>query len=291
MVLREVAFALIKLVVVVVPPLLAHDVSSLAIFESWVVGSCVMMAISVAVLLPRAQPGYRFHLDAAVAWGMFRSSARLAIVNHAVSLAMSVPVLFVPLLVTGLVSPTMYAYFYAAWMVANMLFVVPGAVSGGLFAEGSADPARLANASRVALLAGGAVGIVGMIGILALGEVLLLALGPSYASNATVLLRTLSIGVIPLTVVYVYEGTQRARRTLSRAAVNMALSGGWTLLLVTVGSMLGGFEGIGVGWLVAQFSIALYLLPEVMASMSLKVNSAKSQMVPVEDASPGGPCW
>ena len=104
-----------------------------AIFDVWVFGAVVMCA-SAGLQLRRTVAGYRPRARTA---GMSRELMTVGLPNHLLTLADRAPALLLPVLVTELLSPTQNAYWYAVWMMAWVVFVIPVQVGMTLFAEAS----------------------------------------------------------------------------------------------------------------------------------------------------------
>src|SRR5699024_11067773 len=115
---RNTLFALVKLLVLALVGLVVAGRSGLLIYATWIAGSLVSLAFLVA--LARRRPRWR----AAVRpeWALLRKLGRAALGHHALNLALQVPGLTLPVLVTIVLSATANAHFYVAWMVVSLLF-------------------------------------------------------------------------------------------------------------------------------------------------------------------------
>ena len=76
-------------------------------------------------------------------WGLLRNLGRTALSHHALNLSLQLTGLVLPLLVTALLTVRMNAYFYTAWMIANLASVGPVALTTVLYAVVAADKAAI----------------------------------------------------------------------------------------------------------------------------------------------------
>ena len=151
----------------------------------------------------------------------------------------------VPLIVTTRLSSTSNAYFYTTWMMAGIFLIISPSVSQSLFAEGVHSPHELLNKARKALGVIAAILLPCIIGIFALGGLLLSAFGASYESHATELLKLVLIASIPDAVTNVYVAVMRVQGRLATAAsVNMGMGIG----IIVFSWMFLPTLGISRGW-------------------------------------------
>jgi Na+-driven multidrug efflux pump len=168
-----------------------------------------------------------------------------------------------PILVTVLLTATVNASFYAAWMIANFVFVAPGALTMVLYAVGAADSSALARKTRftlkLSLLAGGLA-----CGVLLISAYQVLRLfGSVYAEQAGWSLRILALGVFPLIIKVHYVAICRVHGRVAGAALRMAAGGLLELVMAGIGAGLGGLPGLSVGWLAAVCVQAALTAPTV----------------------------
>jgi O-antigen/teichoic acid export membrane protein len=181
--------------------------------------------------------------------------------QQVIGLGGNFPPFVLPLLVTARLSATENAYFYTAWMVGSVFFIISPAVSQSLFAEGSHSSATIREttvraAKTVALflvpciavfLAGG-------------GSLILSSFGPAYRANAATLLQLLVVSAIPDAVTNLYVSVCRVHgRLREAAALNASMAAGaltmtWFLLPHL------GIVAVGWSWLTAQCLGTMYVL-------------------------------
>src|SRR5829696_2524887 len=170
----------------------------MAIFTCWVVGgaaACALGAVQLARTLARYR--YRPRLPRRIVGRLIA----IGLPNHALTLADRAPGLLLPVLVTEVLSPAANAYWYAVWMMAWLVFVVPVQVGMTLFAEAADRPQDTDRLVTHGVRSSLAVGLAAAVVLAALAEIALSLLGPQYAAEGATPLRVLVWGVVPLAFV------------------------------------------------------------------------------------------
>ncbi|MFQ5925143.1 MAG: lipopolysaccharide biosynthesis protein [Dehalococcoidia bacterium] len=259
---RRAEFALSKntihsLLKIPLPILLVLYFHAFGIVGSWGIGISVAFVISLFFFVPRVQSGYKPvpKLDI----GMIKNTWRYSAGNHLAALFLAAPGLVLPLLIVNLLGAEQNAYFYIAWMIANLLFVIPLAVSHSLFAEGSHFEEELGVNVRSSLRLIFVLLIPAIIIIFLAGKWLLLLFGEGYSANGLMLLWILSISSIPLSIDLVYSTILRVEGRTSE----LVIIRGFRTLAVLLGSYLvvpaTGIVGIGYVWIAAQGLASVYV--------------------------------
>jgi O-antigen/teichoic acid export membrane protein len=157
-----------------------------------------------------------------------------------------------PLVVTIRLSTNANAYFYIAWMVGNIFFVISASASGSFMAEASAHPERLMHLAvktfRLVLVVLAPVAL----GVILLGHFALGLFGATYASRGYGLLMILLASAIPDAITNISVVVLRVQRRFAAAAtingvIAVATIGGAWLL-----ARRDGLDGIGWAWAIAQ---------------------------------------
>jgi O-antigen/teichoic acid export membrane protein len=149
-------------------------------------------------------------------------------------------------------SPSLSASFYIAWMIASLLFGIPQSLSTVLYAVGSGDPKDLERRFRFSLGVSGACGVAAVLILLVAGEPILELFGASYASQATIAVQILAVGVFPETIRTHFVAVRRLKRRIG-AALPLVWGGA---VLEVAGGTIGGIAsdsltGVAIGWLIA----------------------------------------
>lgn len=247
--LRGVAAGVTTLIAVVVIGRGLGGGTSRDIFAAWVLGGLVTLVLGL-VVLGRAIPGYavRPGLDPALAGTLIR----IGLPNYLLTLAERAPGFALPVLVTELLSPTDNAWWYAAWMMAWVVFIVPIQVGMTSFAEIAREPAKAGQIVRHGVRTSLAIGISGAAAVAILAEQLLGLLGPGYAAAGALPLRILVLGIVPLTFIQAYFSYCRARRRLGEALVLGIANGIASIAAPVAAGLSGGLVAMAMAWLAVQ---------------------------------------
>jgi O-antigen/teichoic acid export membrane protein len=177
--------------------------------------------------------------------------------NHFVSLVMIGPGLIISILVAELLSPTLNAYWYVAWMLAGIVFVVPSSNGLALFAEVSNHPERLRQGISSCVRSSLLFGLPLAIGMAVAADWLLPLLGDGYRAGITPM-RLMAAAVLPMTFVETYVATCRALRRLAEPAITCAIAGLATIAAAAGGGLLFGLNGVAVSWLAVQTVVGIW---------------------------------
>lgn len=220
-----------------------------AILTSWVLASAVACALGFA-RLERLGRDYRCSLR-----GLAHEARALVPAlagQHLINLGGSAPMYLLPLLVTARLSTTADAYFYTAWKVGGLFFMISPAVATSLFAEGAHRPEALVGQARRAMLSIGVLLGPAMLVLVPGGPVIMGLFGRDYARQALPLLALLILSAAPDALTNVYVSVLRVRgRVRLAAGVNMGMAV-VTLALAWLALPSLGIAGAGWAWLAAQ---------------------------------------
>jgi O-antigen/teichoic acid export membrane protein len=256
---RNLVFAITKMAALPATAILLHDRFGAGITVSWIAGIAVSMAGSAIWLrirgcrvLPRPD------------WGVLRALGKAALAHNWLNLAIAVPVMLLPVLVTVVVSPAANAAFYVAWMIASFLAAVPYHLSTVLFAIASAEPQVISRKLRFALKVSLWVGIPGVLLLCVGGHFVLSLFGSRYSSEATFPLRILAFSYVPALPTTFYVAVCRAKGKVSRAAVVLTSFAVIEMAAVVVSGMLDGLRGLTVAILVVMVVEGLATTPAIV---------------------------
>lgn len=252
---RNVAFGLVAAAVMVVVGTRSADPSAVAVFSAWVVAGVVACVVGV-VQLSRDVPGYRPRL--AVDRRSMPGLVRSGVPNHVLTLADRAPGLVLPVVVTEMLSPAQNAHWYAAWMMAWAVCIVPMSVGMAIFAEVAADRAPVSSAVVSGTRTSLGVGIAAALCVAAAAPVALSLLGPGYASAGTGPLRILVVSVLPLTVLQVYFAVCRAALRMAEAIATAVVAAVVGVGAAAAVARPSGLTGMAIAWVASQTAVALW---------------------------------
>ena len=249
MLVRNMAFAVLKIPLLVLPLLLAH-VGAIGIFSSWVVATAATVLGGGLLLVPGLRRDYSLAMRGMV--GQVRSMLSSLAGHHFINLGGIGPMYLLPMLVTARLSATDNAYFYTTWMLGSLFFMVSPAVAMSLFAEGSYGVDGLLRKVRSSALIIGALLGPAMLTFFLGGRYILWPFGPNYVQHGLLLLTILIVSAVPDAITNIYVSVLRVRRRLRRAAMFNLSMAALTLVLAWVLLPMVGIAGAGWAWLIAQ---------------------------------------
>jgi O-antigen/teichoic acid export membrane protein len=214
----------------------------------------VAIAIGLAVLMPRAEAGYRPRPD--LLWSDLSSAIPYSLGNYLAERLVQTCQLLLPLLILEMLDPAASGYAYVAWMLGSVLASPGAALAGSAFAEGSHAPESLPTILSRAGIVGLALTAAGAT-IVAVGAPWLLRLfGAAYAREAVALLRWLAAAA-PLVVLASLEFTRlRVQKRIGRLVLLSATIAVATIGLAAVLMPRHGIAASGVGWLLGNGVVA-----------------------------------
>ena len=246
LVFRNLLFNVIRIAFLV---LFAHSFRVFGLLLSIGVAALITLFVSILVFVPRVITGYRVSKE--FAWLSVFGKARYTIGNHISQLLWNLPQLLYPLLIINFLGARSNALFYTSWMIANLLFILPTALSTSAFANISnsqgAGRSRIWKIMRWTLVCE----IPVVLGMVAFSGFLLGMFGNEYARGGT-LLNLLLLSIFPYTVIsYMivdYRICQDTRGLVCLVGFTAIVS---IILVVGLGCEFS-ITGIGIGWIVGQ---------------------------------------
>jgi O-antigen/teichoic acid export membrane protein len=179
--------------------------------------------------------------------------------NYVAGLLESLPASILPILIVNHFPAKNAAYFYIAFMVANLLYRIPVVVTQSFFAA-SADKRTVDNAKIIHALKTLGLFLLPAIAVLILcGHLILILFGKSYASGGSTLLIYFSVAAIPISAGYILETILRIQHK-NKKLVSSSLVRAISILLISYGFTKMGLSGIGAGWLIGQCVAAGWLV-------------------------------
>jgi O-antigen/teichoic acid export membrane protein len=256
--LRNAYFAVGKLVMIVILALLPVAVTGSSVLATWVAGMVLSLVFISVSLRSRGAGPIRPRLSA------IRGLARQAMDHNLLNVALFLPRICLPLVVTSVVSTRATAAFYTAWMVVAFLAMIPGSIATTLFAVASGDSAALRAKVRIGLVIALGLGIPLSSGIALLARPIMGLFGESYAATAgaalSILAPTYAAGVMR----QFYVTISRLSRRTGRASFFAIVMGVVELCAAWAGGRHAGLTGL-VTWLaVVMVAEGLVMAPPVL---------------------------
>jgi len=206
--------------------------------------------ISLFYFLPKIEPGYRYHPD--LNWPVLATILPYSLGNFAVGLLSMVSQRLLPLLIIERLGPASNGHFYIAWMISDLLASPSSAVSDSAFAEGSNSPESIKDHLIRSTAIGLGLTVPAALLVVVGSPYILMLFGPTYAQEATVLLRWLAFSA-PLTVINgIYFTKLRVQKQIKQLVFASAILAISTLGLAYNLISRFGITAVGIGWLIGN---------------------------------------
>lgn len=245
---RNGIFSVAKLLALLGAGIWLADSTGLSIYATWALGNLLSLVALLGFAVRRGMP-----LRASrPRWSLLRRLPGAALEHHALNLALQLPALGLPIIVTVLLSATLNASFYMAWLLLHLVFAIPYTLTIVLYASGVTERATFAHKIRLTLGIATTLGVVSNLVLWAGADLLMGMFGPSYAAQAAWPLRIMGLGVFPLIIKDHYVATCRVRGRIARTALYATIGSILELSLAAVGAMINGLAGLSVGLVLAM---------------------------------------
>jgi O-antigen/teichoic acid export membrane protein len=248
-------FGILKVILAIA---LATFLTSFSIFASWGIGMTAAVIISIFVLLPIAQRGYRFAVT--IKKKILGDMLGYSFANYISILLWGTPALIFPLMVVNLLGAEANAYFYIGWAVSNVIVMIPQSVTTSLLAEGSYDETNLKTHILRSLKIIFLLLVPAVVAVLLLADKLLWLFGTQYSASATELVRIMTLAVLPLAVNILYLNIKRVQKDLKMIVGMPAFIAVISIVLALILLPQIGFNGVGIAWLAAHACCAVVIV-------------------------------
>jgi O-antigen/teichoic acid export membrane protein len=255
MLVRGVVQGVVTLVAVAPLLVIPGGDRAVGIFATWVIGGAAMTGYGIWQLR-RVVPGYLYRIR--LEEGITGTMLRVGLPNHALTLADRAPGLILPVVVTEVLSPSQNAYWYAVWMMAWVIYIIPIQVGMTLFAEASHRSKPLSKLIRQGVKHSLVLGTAAALALAVGAHFALSILGRHYAAAGTTPLRILVLALFPMTCIQAYYAACRARRRLREATIVSVLNGLVGISSAALAGPTHGLTGMAVAWVATQMVTGAY---------------------------------
>jgi O-antigen/teichoic acid export membrane protein len=257
---RNIAASAVKVAILPATTMIFNDGLGVGLIFSWVAGTIISLIV-VGLRMWWSHAPVFGRPD----WRSLRSLGKTTLAHNWLNLAIAIRQSIIPVLVVIVVSPQANAAFYAAWMIASFLAIVPAHLSTVLFAVTSADADAVSEKIRFTLRLSFLIGIPGMLVLAVLAHPLLALFGAHYASAGTFPLLLLDVAYLPGIFRAHYVAVYRIKGRMGRAAALM-----WTVMVLeiaasAVGGKADGLVGLSLGLLAVRVAEGVVTAPAVIA--------------------------
>ncbi len=228
----------------IVLPIFFVALGASGLFIAWALSLSSALLIAFFVLVKQ----FRFRLVPSFKRIKLAQLVSFSLSNYLVGLLGIAPSVVLPLLITNTINPETTAYFYIAFMIANLLYVIPYATTQSLFAEGSYSEASFLTSVKKALKMIVTLLVPAIVALLLLGRYILLVFGKSYSTEGMQFLQILALAGIPIAINYLGLTYLNVRRQM-RALLVINLIGTSSILILSYLLHTYALTGIGLAWL------------------------------------------
>ncbi len=271
---RNVAFGVVTLAV---PLAFAGAVSghgAWLILAGWTAAGLVACAIGVRQIR-RSLSGYRPRIGLDLRF--IARLVRVGLPNWALTMTERGPALLMPVFVTEVISPETNAFWYAAWMMAWVVMIIPISVGQTLFAEAAREPEQIPQATRHGLITALGLGLAAAAGMIVVARFALALLGSAYADAGENALRLLVLTVVPFSLIQAYYAICRARQRLTEATLAGVVFGTAAVSAAIAAGVALGLTEMAAAWLGVQLvagAWAAIRLRQLVREMALQPRQA-----------------
>jgi O-antigen/teichoic acid export membrane protein len=232
-------------------PFLLIALGAYGIFASF--GTAVAVAFSFGLLFLVLKFNYVFKPN--INTDIVKRMTRFSLGNYAAGFIGGLPAMVLPILITNSIGARFSAYFYMDMMTANLLYIVPLAVSQSLFAEGSYSEEEIAIHLKKAIKIISLILIPAIILLLLFGKYILLAYGNEYSNEGSVFLQILAVSGIFVAINYIGNSILFIKHKI-KLMILINFIAAFTIIYLS--NMLSHQDllGIGVAWFIGQSIVA-----------------------------------
>ncbi|WP_327589421.1 hypothetical protein OHA25_22290 [Nonomuraea sp. NBC_00507] len=249
-------FGLVKMGLLVA---LAAALPEGGIFVSWVIPTALALIPVNWLIFGVVVPRHVRESDSEQQPPRLREIGRFLAGDFPGTLSILAIVYLVPVVIATQVGEATFGRFSMAHTLASMIELLAMNMAVSLTVEGSFDPARLAANCRRALRRAFMI-VTPLIAVAILGAPLILTIfGPKFAEEGTLLLRLMSLAVLPRVLIEVYLSALRSQsKARSLAIVQIGLA---VLVLVSTIALFpfAGVNAVGYGLLFSELLVAILI--------------------------------
>jgi len=227
----------------------------IALFSSWGLGLLVASVIAAAVLFRSVVPAFR--LRPAIDLKAVGAMVRFSLANHVTNVLGAAQGLLFPLLVLAALGPRGTGHFYIAWILANLLFIVPGSIFTSVLAEGSRRRAGLPVNALDGLFLSLALLVPGVAAVVLAGPSVLGTLNPNFLAAVPVL-NVLGASAFFVAFNALFTSIRRVEKRMRPVVGLYAGTGLLSIVLAWPLLISAGLIGAGIAFAIAQGVGAAY---------------------------------
>lgn len=253
--IENLAYSVVKILVLL---FLVDRAADASVFVAWTLPVVPLVMVVNYLLFRRLVPVHASSSDTAET--LSRSLVgRFVIGDYSASLVWMGTTNVLPIIVLERVGAAQAAYFYLAWTVAYVLYLVGRNFGMSMLTETTREPTETDVLTYRTMRQAAIILVPAVVVVVAVAPLLLNVFGKDYSSEGAGLLRLLSLAALPSIVTTTYVALLRARRRMKAMVVFTSAMSVLVLPLSWVLLNTMGIVGVGVAWLVAHTLAAAVL--------------------------------
>jgi len=210
----------------------------------------VTFIISLALFIPKVLAGYKLNVGFNLSLILEKVSYSLS--NHLSQVLWNAPPLLYPLIILYILTPEDNSVFYICWMIANVLFILPNALSSSILAFVSNNEKENSNKLVLILLISCSILFPIVIVMFVFSKYILGLFGQEYISSGITLLRILIISIFPYSINSFILVLFRVIEYIRGIVLLSTLIFVFCIVLIIMFASSSGLIGIGKGWVISQ---------------------------------------
>jgi O-antigen/teichoic acid export membrane protein len=233
------SFSMVKMVM----PLFFIGFGAWGVFLAAATAQAVGFGLSIYIMIRRLDFKPRISINT----GVLKLIRKYSFGNYVSGVLNLIPLTLLPVIITGSLGPQQAAYYYIVMMIGSLLFVIPQAVTGSLFAEGSHNEEAMHENIYKAIKIIGALLIPSILVLLFGGGIILSFFGKGYLNGGVNFMNIIAISGLAVAGYAIINSFFRVKKYIwGLMATNLTYM---TMTLVLTFTLLRyGLLGIGFAW-------------------------------------------
>jgi len=225
-----------------------------AIFSSWMIAIFIGFCFSLFILIKKFEYKPRFVCYDSI----IKQIGQYSFGNYIAGFIGGLPLMILPILILNKLGAEQVAYYYMSMMIAGLLFVIPGATTQSLFAEGSYNEKMLKEQVKKAVKIIALIMIPGILITVFFGDLILLAFGKEYATEGFRFLQIIALSGVFVGVNSIFMNILRVRKKVKSLVIMNSIRAililGGSFILISKSLNL---IGVGYAYLIGVFLTSL----------------------------------
>jgi len=180
--------------------------------------------------------------------------------NYIVGILISIPPSIIPLIILNQLGPAENAYYYVAFSIASVLFMVSMSTSASFLAEGSFNEKNILENLKKTIKTSYSILLPSVILLILFGNDVLELFGKGYMSNSSNLLTILALSSLLIAIYHIYTTFLRIMLRIKELVIIVAINS--MALILLSASLIQNFDimGVGIAYLVVYGMLDVYIL-------------------------------